>query len=550
MKTAKMLAIWVLALGLVTEQTNADFTFGTPTNLGPTVNSPYDDFGTNISPDSLSHYFASNRPGGSGGLDLWVTMRTTASDPWGQPVNLGPTVNSSAWDSCPSISADGLSLFFESQRPGGSGDNDIWVTSRPTPDGDWGPPVNLGPTVNSSAWDSCPSISADGLSLYFCSYRPGGSGSCDLWVVTRATVSDPWGQPVNLGPRVNSSAWEYHPGISANGLSLVFHSNRPGGSGDDDIWVTMRASTSDLWGEAVNLGPTVNSPVREFAPDTSSDGCTLYFTSGRPGGVGNADLWQALIIPIVDFNGDGIVDSADMCIMVDHWGTYEPLCDIGPLPFGDGIVDVQDLIVLAEHLFEEVDDPTLVAHWAMDEIEGDRASDSANDNDGIVYGDPTWQPEGGMVNGALQLDGVDDYVNTPFVLNPADGKFSVFVWIQGGAPGQVVISQADGADWLSTGLSDGKLITGLTPPAGRTVPPPLVSEFVVTDGNWHRIGFVWDGTNRTLYVDDVEVAKDTQANLQDSVGGLYIGTGKAMEAGTFWSGLIDDVRIYNRAVKP
>ena len=64
-------------------------------------------------------------------------------------------------------------------------------------------------------------------------------------------------------------------------------------------------------------------------------------------------MWQSTITPIVDLNSDGIVDSADMCIMVDHWGTNEPLCDIGPMPWGDGIVDVQDLIVLAEHLFEE-----------------------------------------------------------------------------------------------------------------------------------------------------------------------------------------------------
>ena len=85
----------------------------------------------------------------------------------------------------------------------------------------------------------------------------------------------------------------------------------------------------------------------------SADGSMLYFDSNRPGGSGEGDLWQASIEPIVDLNGDGIVDSADMCIMVDHWGTDESLCDIGPMPWGDGIVDVQDLIVLAEHLFEE-----------------------------------------------------------------------------------------------------------------------------------------------------------------------------------------------------
>ncbi|MHC4702165.1 MAG: TolB family protein, partial [Planctomycetota bacterium] len=114
---------------------NADFVFGEPINLGPTVNSSAMDFDSSISPDGLSLYFGSDRPGGSGGKDLWVTMRTTVSAPWGQPVNLGPTVNSSAWDSCPSISADGSSLYFESQRPGGSGNDDIWVTSRSTPDG-------------------------------------------------------------------------------------------------------------------------------------------------------------------------------------------------------------------------------------------------------------------------------------------------------------------------------------------------------------------------------------------------------------------------------
>ena len=79
----------------------------------------------------------------------------------------------------------------------------------------------------------------------------------------------------------------------------------------------------------------------------------LYFTSDRPGGYGNEDLWKAPIIPIVDLNTDGIVDASDMCIVVENWGTDNQLCDIGPMPWGDGIVDVEDLIVLAEHLFEE-----------------------------------------------------------------------------------------------------------------------------------------------------------------------------------------------------
>ena len=79
---------------------------------------------------------------------------------------------------------------------------------------------------------------------------------------------------------------------------------------------------------------------------------------------------------------------------------------------------------------------------------------------------------------------------------------------------------------------------------------PLSSGAMITDGDWHRVGFAWDGSARSLYVDDVLVAEDTKAGLAAGYGGLNIGTGKSLTAGTFFSGLIDDVRIYNRTVKP
>jgi hypothetical protein len=78
----------------------------------------------------------------------------------------------------------------------------------------------------------------------------------------------------------------------------------------------------------------------------------------------------------------------------------------------------------------------------------------------------------------------------------------------------------------------------------------LQSQTVITDGNWHRVGFVWDGSQRILYVDDMEVAIGTQSGLGSSEGGLYIAAGKTLDAGSFWSGLIDDIRIYNLAVMP
>ena len=555
MKTTKMLAILVLALvvGLPAGVANADFTFGKPQNLGPLFNTQFADGTPGISADGLEMYFDSTRPGGLGWEDLYVTTRQTVDDPWGPPVNL-TTVNSPYREVYPSVSPDGLTLYFSDyfygpDRPGGQGGHDLWMSTRASRSGPWTTPVNVGAPPNSSGNEVSPTVSGDGLTLIFASSRGGGSGYYDLWMSTRPTTQQDWGPSVNLGPVVNSSSGEWECCLSCDGLALFFMSaDRAGGLGANDAWVTVRRSINDPWEPPVNLGPPVNTSAEDGNVVISADGRMLYFASTRLGGLGGWDIWQAPIIPIVDLNADGVVDSADMCIMVDHWGRDEPLCDIGPTPLGDGIVDVRDLIVIAEHLFEDVNDPTLVAHWALDEIEGNIASDSANDNDGTVYGDPAWQPEGGMVDGALQLDGIDYYVSTPFVLNPADGKFSVFVWIKGGAPGQAVVSQMGGANWLCTDSLEGNLMTELKG-SGRGA-AELPSQTIITDGNWHRIGLVWDGSHRTLYVDDVAVAQDAQEGLEPATGGLYIGTGKAMESGTHWSGLIDDVRIYNREVIP
>ena len=111
-----------------------------------------------------------------------------------------------------------------------------------------------------------------------------------------------------------------------------------------------------------------------------------------------------------------------------------------------------------------------------------------------------------------------------------------------------MISQLDGSDWLGVDSSWGFLMTDLCESGRGGI--PLLSEAVITDGVWHRIGFVWDGSYRTLYVDDILAAEDVQDSIEASVGGLYIGTASGMQSGTYWSGLIDDIRIYNRTVSP
>jgi hypothetical protein len=367
-------------------------------------------------------------------------------------------------------------------------------------------------------------------------------------VATRKSTSDPFGDPVFL-KNVNAGGADWTPDISADGLTLFFMRN----PGPPEIWASTRRTTDDDFGARFKLPSQVNmSGYDNGIPNLSADGSTLYFLSSRPGGFGGWDLWQVPITPIVDFNDDGIVDSVDMCMMVDNWGTNESLYDVAPSPFGDNIVDVKDLIVLAEHLFE---DYRLVAHWTLDETEGAIAYDIAGDKDGFLFGDPLWQPTEGKKDGALQLDGIDDYVVSVPVINPSDGPFSVFAWIKGGAAGQVIISQMDGAGsgetWFGMDAVSGCLMTGLVPaPVGRFVAQPLSSQAVITDGLWHHVGFVWDGSYRILYVDGTEVAADTAtlAPLNFSNGGLYIGAGKILDTGTFFAGLIDDIRIYNVAL--
>ncbi len=282
----------------------------------------------------------------------------------------------------------------------------------------------------------------------------------------------------------------------------------------------------------------------------------VFAVPGRKNGVRvyqEEHFYLEVTAPQFDFTGDGIVDCADMCMLVEHWQTDDPRFDIAPPPSGDGIVDAQNLVALSEHLFE---DYRLAAHWKLDETEGATAGDNIGGRDGTLIGDPLWQPSGGHADGALEFDGADDYISTDFALNPVVGPFSVLAWIKGGAPGQVIVSQTDvtsgrniilGSTWLGMNSSDGKLMTMLMePPFG-----PLESQAVITDGQWRHVGLVYDldALHRRLYVDGVEVAADTDpVGGVASEGGLYFGAGKTLDAASFFSGLIDDVRIYPLAL--
>jgi len=542
-----------------TPSANADFTFGTPVNVGSPINTlQSEDVTMCVSADGLSLYFSSDRPGGvGGGWDLYVTTKTSIGQEWGPAVNLGANVNSSNDEWAPSISADGLSLYFTSGRPGGCGEADLWVTTRASVSDPWSVPVNLGGSVNGSQGDENPSISADGLSLFFDSNRERVGTShpqyCYIYMTTRPTKNDPWGIPVRLGPTVNPGL-EYdsgYPSISADGRMLVFAGNLPGRVGGWDLWITRRATKDDEWAPPVNLGPEVNSAYNEEWPQISSDGRTLYFSSWRPGGSGGSygDIYQAPIVPVVDFNGDGKVDGNEVLAIAQHWGENYPTCDIAPFAWGDSVVDVNDLTVLAGYIGQEVNDPTLIAHWGLDETEGMLATDSAGGHDAMVMGNAAWQPSGGKIGGALAFDGKDDLLRSlSSVLDPSNGPFSVIAWVKGGAPNRVIMSQFGAADWLY--LNQYGMLTTDLMSSDRKNGKSLTSSAFVIDDQWHRVALVWDGTNRALHMDGVEVARDTQPNLAASGAILQIGTGKNGAPTPFWTGVIDDVRIYNRVVAP
>ncbi|MBN2128877.1 MAG: PD40 domain-containing protein [Sedimentisphaerales bacterium] len=558
-RVSKSQVVWCVTAGvlLCVHAASADFVMGQPELLGAPFNSPADDWSMSVSADGLQTFFSSARPGGYGSDDLWMVTRDAVDEPWGEPVNLGPSVNTSASEGYPSISADGLTLFFSEMfastiarplRPGGMGGQDLWMVTRPSAESEWGTPTNLGSVVNSTADERSPCISSDGLSLYLASNRPGGSGTLDLWVSTRPDTDSPWTAPVNLGPAINSGDDDADPSLSADGLTLFFASwGRPGGSGSHDLYVATRNSVMDTWRSAVNLGPSVNSSSGDGCPCFWAGGPTLFFISYRSGGPGGFDFRQLPITPVLDFSGDGKIDGREVAIMAELWGQDELVADIAPPPFGDGTVDARDLLVLAGYIGSPLNDPTLVAHWALDETEGMVASDSVGGHDGIVVGVPAWQPTGGAVDGALECDGTTVVV-ADFVFDPSEGPLGVLAWVKGGAPGQGIVSQQAGANWLALDPATGALTTELK--SGSRQSYPLSSDVGIADDDWHRLAFAWDGSVRRLYVDDVLVAEESDVALAGCDGGLRIGCGKFMSPGTFFTGLIDDVRIYSRAVKP
>jgi Tol biopolymer transport system component len=296
--TSLVLTLLVIVVGIPSAQAQKYSDWSAPVNLGPVINSASSDQGPAMSKDGLTLYFHSNRPGGLGGFDMYVSKRASVDDPWGPPMNLGPTVNTTFDEGNPAFSRDGQMLFFQSIRPGGLGGIDLWVSYREHThdDFDWQPAVNLGAGVNSTSDDNAPSYFENDelnvVQLYFVSSRPGGFGGQDIYL-SNQMLDGSFG-PAALVPALSSPSTDSRPSIRHDGLEIFFQSNRPGSFGTAlDLWVATRESALDDWSGLVNLGSTINTTSIENNANLSSDRLTLFFSSDRPGGFGGLDLYMS-----------------------------------------------------------------------------------------------------------------------------------------------------------------------------------------------------------------------------------------------------------------
>jgi hypothetical protein len=266
-----------------------------PVNLGAVINSPFNDAAAAVSRDGLTLYFGSDRPGGVGSFDIWVSKRSSVEAPWEPAINLGAVLNTPSIENVPLLSRDQHWLFFNSNRGGGFGGNDIWASYRERVHDDfgWQPPVNLGPNINTSFIDQGAGYfenDEDGLPLlFFNSDKPGGMGAADIYV-SSLLPDGSFGPPAPVS-ELNSPQQDARPSLRFDGLEVVLFSSRIGTLGGFDLWTATRESVFDPWSTPENLGPPINSADNDQQPHLAADRESLYFASSRAGGFGQLDLY-------------------------------------------------------------------------------------------------------------------------------------------------------------------------------------------------------------------------------------------------------------------
>lgn len=268
------------------------YTF-TPVNMGDSINSKQDEYYPSFTIDDSTFVFTRR---GEGIREDFIESKLQPNGNYSLAKIIDGSINIEPSKGAINISQDGEWLIFAGNFPGkGDGDFDLFISYN-TPAG-WSEPVNMGYSINTEFWESGPSLSPDKNTLYFSSNRPGGYGGRDLYVSHR-NANGTWTQAENMGPAINTKGNELAPFIHADNQTLYFTSDGLPGYGNQDIYL-VRKKADNTWGTPENLGYPLNTVENEGSLFVASDGVTAYYTSDRADSRGGLDLYKFQLQPDV-----------------------------------------------------------------------------------------------------------------------------------------------------------------------------------------------------------------------------------------------------------
>jgi outer membrane protein OmpA-like peptidoglycan-associated protein len=263
-----------------------------PVNLGGNINSKNQEYINSVSSDELLLYFTrrdSLGNGNRGGEDFYFSYRESIGNEWNKSIKMGPPINTAGDEGALTISPDGRFLLFAGcHREDGFGSCDIYAAR--FNGNSISEPINLGPVLNSAKWETQPSLSSDGRTLYFTSTRAGGFGKSDIWKSTLQDNGD-WSIPENPGELINTKGSEMSPFIHPDGQTLYFSSDRHPGMGGIDLFVS-RLDSAGNWMSPANLGYPINTVADEMNIVVTAAGDKAFISSNQLSGSGGYDIFE------------------------------------------------------------------------------------------------------------------------------------------------------------------------------------------------------------------------------------------------------------------
>ncbi|MHC4084287.1 MAG: LamG-like jellyroll fold domain-containing protein [Planctomycetota bacterium] len=460
---------------------------------------------------------------------------------WSVPVPV-TEVNTNYIEASAFLSFDGLTLYF-SGRQSLSHVMRIFAATRSQPSGPFGSPTQI---LSSTYHVEHPWVSQDNLRMYYANELP------SVWVIKvseRASVNDPWSQGATLS-EFSGLGSTIHPSLTADELIIVFTSpDMAGGQGSWDLWMASRPDKSSPFGNITNL-TQVNSSAKESGSFMTPDGLELYFNSLRNGPI---QLFKATRQSLQDpfgmpvhlsfFDLPGGTSYGGAALSSDKKALYLTGAIGGDL--GDIYVSYSD----------SGPGPGPIAHWKLDEGSGAVAYDSAGTNDGTLVNSPIWTT--GQIGGALDFDGVDDYVEVPDDTSlrfSQYNSFTISLWSKPLSAGGYLLTKMRTGGSGVFGYQLYRAGSGFRFNCESSV---VGQSYVTTtsdapDGNWHHVTAIYDNKNMEIYFngqlqDSGTFAYDTGTTTPNNNLSIGVRLYNTIYEG-YHNGTIDDIRVYDRAL--